>query len=114
MQREILNYCPAPHRPASVLVTEILCITGSSLLLLISLIWCIATWSSPGRFVFLPGGDVDLGFRSHAGWVQWIEYAPWMANPDLAEWSLPWIAVFAVELLPIAYLAWRRRRGGAA
>ena len=43
---------------------------ASTLLLVASIVWCIATLHSPQRFIFLPGGDVGLGFRSYAGWLQ--------------------------------------------
>jgi hypothetical protein len=72
------------------------------------------TLSSPRRFIFLPGGDVGLGFRSHAGSLQWIEFAPWMANPDLVQWSLPWLPVLGLEALVIVLCIVRRRPGSAA
>jgi len=51
----------------------------------------LTTMHEPRRFIFLPGGDVGLGFKSFDGWLEWIEYAPWdPAHTDTAWWSLPW------------------------
>jgi hypothetical protein len=77
----------------------ILC--AAAILLIASVIWCIATLNSPGRVIFLPGGDVGLGFRSHAGWLDWIEYAPWASKTDYVQWSVPWAAPFLIEALVI-------------
>lgn len=84
-------------------------LAAASILLIISAVWCVATWSSPGRFIFLPFGDVGLGFRSHAGWLEWIEHAAWMDDPDFVKWSVPWFAVIVVEALIIALCLYRRR-----
>ncbi len=89
----------APPRPRLRLAF----LFASTLLLVASIVWCIATLHSPQRFIFLPGGDVGLGFRSYAGWLQWIEYAPWdINNMDYAPWSVPWAAVIvAISFLVI-------------
>jgi len=44
------------------------------------------------RFIFLPGGDVGLGFRSTHGSLQWVEYAPWEPSGliDVVRWSVPY------------------------
>jgi hypothetical protein len=111
MQRESIDYrhpsTPVPRRP----VMRIIALVTACVLFVVSVVWCITTWSSPGRFIFLPGGDVGLGFRSHAGTLQWIEYAPWMANPDYVQWSLSWSAAFVVEAssIVIALCTFRRR-----
>jgi hypothetical protein len=34
------------------------------------------------HFIFLPGGDVRLGFGSSGGFLQWVEYAPWSPMPQ--------------------------------
>ena len=80
---------------------------------------CAATLSSPRRFIFLPFGDVAYGFRSYAGRLDWIQYAPWQQDPDWVEWSLPWpkalgfeAAVIALCLLPGTPPARRRSGGG--
>jgi hypothetical protein len=114
MQQEALDYrrpsTPMQRRP----VLRMIVLAAASVLLVVSVIWCVATWASPGRFIFLPGGDVGLGFRSHAGWLEWIEYAPWMSNPDYVQWSVPWVAAFVAEGLVISLCLYRRRRPAAA
>jgi hypothetical protein len=114
MQRKMIdNQHPSTSRQrrpvARIIVSVVVCV-----LLVVSVIWCVATLSSPGRFIFLPGGDVGLGFRSHGGWLHWIEYAPWMNNPDYVQWSLPWIAVFVAEALVIALCLAPWQSGNAA
>jgi hypothetical protein len=50
------------------------------------------------RFVFLPGGDAGLGFRSTGGRLDWIEYAPWerTGQKDYIQFSVPyWLPVGA-------------------
>ena len=101
---------PVQRRP----VLRIIVLVADAIAFAVSAIWCIATWNSPGRLIFLPGGDVGLGFRSHAGRLEWIEYAPWMANPDYVQWSLPWLAAFAAEASVMALCLYRRRRADAA
>ena len=62
----------------------------------------VTTLHEPGRFIFLPGGDVGLGFRSLAGRLEWIEYAPWdPAHLDTPWWSIPWWSVVAVVGLAV-------------
>src|SRR5580700_7397220 len=108
MRQDTLDYrSPStPAEPRSVLWMVV--VAATSVHLAVSIICCIATWNSPKRFIFLPGGDVGLGFRSYAGCVDWIEYAPWVANPDYVKWSVPWAAVFAADAL-IIFLCVRRR-----
>src|SRR4051812_10195900 len=109
MQQEALDYrrptTPVQRRP----VLRMIVLAAASILLVLSVVCCVATWVSPRRFIFLPGGDVGLGFRSYAGWLAWIEYAPWMANPDYVRWSVPWVAVIVAEALAIALCLYRRR-----
>ena len=95
-------------------VLRVIVLIVASVLLVVSAIWCFTTLNSPGRFIFLPWGDIGLGFRSHAGSLQWIEFAGWQSNPDYVQWSLPWLAVFVVEALVIARCVVRRPPGGAA
>jgi len=76
--------------------------------LIVCLAWCLLTLQEPGRFIFLPGGDVGLGFRSHAGSLQWIEYAPWDAqNTDYVCWSMPWWAVLVGQAFFVIVVVWR-------
>jgi hypothetical protein len=114
MQRQSIEYrqlsTPAQRRP----MLRSIVFVAASVLLVVSVICCLATLSSPRRFIFLPGGDVGLGFRSYAGSLQWIEFAGWQANPDYVQWSLPWPAVFVVEAMVIALCVLRRRPRVAA
>lgn len=75
------------------------------LMVVASTTWCFATLSQPGRLIFLPFGDVGLGFRSFAGRLQWIEYAPWdPKNMDHPLLSLPWWLIIPTEVLFCALL----------
>ena len=81
-------------------------------LLIISILWCVRTWTTAGKFMFFTT-DVVLGFRSEHGWLQWIEDAPW-ENKEYVDWSLPWAVVFAAEalmiVLAVLLLRYRLRR----
>lgn len=80
-------------------------------LLIVSLVWCIATWNNAGRLIFFPMGDVGMGFCSRGGWLQWIEYAPWESTPDHLQWEVPWAAVILAEsLLAARFVSTIRRR----
>jgi len=74
----------------------------ASILFIASLTLCLMTLRTPGRFIFLSAGDVGLGFRSAAGWVQWIENAPWERNPDYIELSVPWAVPLIAEALLVS------------
>ncbi|MGD1087000.1 MAG: hypothetical protein ABSA47_19875 [Verrucomicrobiota bacterium] len=58
------------------------------------------------RFIFLPGGDVGLGFRSYKGSLQWIEYAPWEPTGliDFVHWSVPY---WMLAVVVVSFLAWQ-------
>jgi hypothetical protein len=111
MQPQSLDYRhPATGVRRPPLVANVL-LAVTAVAFLASLAWCILTWTTPGRFIFLPGGDVGLGFKSHAGLLQWIEYAPWnRANMDFPRWTAPWALVLAVEFsLLLLSVLFRRR-----
>lgn len=82
----------------------------ASALLLVCIIWCFVSWHTPRRFVFLPGGDVGLGFLSHGGWVTWVEYAPWMPDPDYRVWSVHWGIVIPLQVMCVVWLIRTVRR----
>ena len=110
MQPDTIDYrrpqTPPPHRP----VIRLLIRSLGAILFMTSLACCIMTWRTPGRLGYIPWGDVGLGFRSYAGWLQWIEYAPWEKNPDYVEVSLPWAVWWFAELLLVAatFIPWQR------
>ena len=114
MQQEALDYrhpsTPVQRRP----VLGMIVLVAAIITLAVSVIWCVATWGSPGRFIFLPYGDVGLGFRSQAGWLEWVEYAGWMASPDYVQWSVPWAAPFVIEASVVALCLYRWRHRPAA
>ena len=78
--------------------------------IIILVIW-LGTIESPGRFIFLPGGDVGLGFRSYAGHLEWIEYVPWGPPKyvDNVLASIPWWKVLVTHGTIVGALAWRFR-----
>ena len=57
------------------------------------------------RFIFLPGGDVGLGFRSVSGSIQWIEWAPWEPTGliDFVRWSVPYWLVVTLLVVPLFF-----------
>jgi hypothetical protein len=114
MPREMIEYRHEYRHAARFPVLRTTIFITTCVLFVVSIIWCIATWSSPDRFIFLPYGDVGLGFRSHGGFIQWVQHAPWMANPDHVRWSLPWVVGFAFEASVIVLCILPRRRAGAA
>src|SRR4051812_18876524 len=98
MERGTLDYrCPTTSDRRGGIAP--LLATASAVLLAGSVAWCTFTWDKPDRLIFLPWGDVGLGFKSYGGWLQWIEYAPWMrSSGDYPKWSVPWGVVFMLEL----------------
>jgi len=70
-----------------------------------SIAWCAAGWSRPQQFIFLPYGDVGVGFRSHAGQLEWGEYADWERR-FYSYWSTPWTVVLGLEMIAVAAAAW--------
>ncbi len=75
----------------------------------------VTTIQDPGRFIFLPAGDVGLGFRSFAGRLEWIEYASWdPAHLDTPWWSIPWWSVIGALALGMVACAWPRKSRPAA
>ena len=86
---------------------RLIVLTSSLIVLFGSIALWLSTLSLPARFVFLPSGDVWLGFRSHAGWLQWIEYAYWdRENTDYAWWSIPWGLILVAES---TFMLWQIR-----
>lgn len=47
--------------------------------------------------IFLPGGDVGYGFRTHERQISYVEHAPWMASPNLEILTFPLAGVLILE-----------------
>jgi hypothetical protein len=58
----------------------------SVILILLAALW-IDSYSHERHFIFLPGGDVGLGFATDRGRLHWVEYAPWSTDPRTVYWS---------------------------
>ncbi len=112
MQQEALDYRNPSTGGRERSAWPVVLATVGACLLIVSVISCIITWNSPGRFIFVPAGDAAMGFRSGQGWLSWIEYTDWDKR-EYPSWSLPWLAPFALELLPILLLVRRARRPAA-
>jgi hypothetical protein len=112
MSQESLDYRRPSTPPEDRSVRTIVVVVIAASVFIASLACCIATWDSPRRLLFLPAGDVAMGFRSTHGWVDWIEYTDWDKR-EYPSWSIPWLAFFALELLPV-WLVLRRPRRPAA
>ena len=58
----------------------------SVLLVVLAALW-IDSYYHERHFIFLPGGDVGLGFATDRGRLHWVEYAPWSKDPRTVYWS---------------------------
>src|SRR6188472_3259594 len=109
MHQEALDYRkPSTGGDRRSVWPVVLAAIGGSLFI-VSVVWCLVTWNSPGRFIFIPAGDAAMGFRSGEGWLSWIEYTDWDKG-ESPSWSLPWLAAFVLELLPVWLLLRRARK----
>lgn len=97
--------------PRSTLGRSLLVLTPILAAWLLFLLW-LESYSTIRRFIFLPSGDVALGFKSAAGRVQWIEYAPWdRKHLDTPWWSIPYPFLIAGCIaISVAAGAWVRTR----
>jgi hypothetical protein len=108
MQQEPLEYRNPSTRKAQRPAWPVVLASLAGCLFVASVIWCVATWNSPGRLIFVPAGDAAMGFRSDNGWLTWIEYTEWDKR-EYPSWRLPWPAPLVVELL-LVWLLLRRAR----
>ena len=86
-------------------------LAASALLLLLIALWADSNFHLR-RFIFLPGGDVGLGFRSTSGSLQWIEHANWQPTPafDFVVWSIPyWILSLVTFGFLVGYVLWIKK-----
>lgn len=70
------------------------------LLVGIAFLW-IDSYSHERHFIFIPGGDVGLGFATGRGKLHWVEYAPWSTDPRTVYWSKAAVPF----LYPTAFIA---------
>lgn len=75
------------------------------LLLTLAGLW-IDSYFHERHFIFLPGGDVGLGFATGAGRLHWVEYAPWSPNPKNVYWSKASVSFFILVVFPAIPLLW--------
>ena len=86
-------------------------VCGIACSLTASMFFWVWTIDEPGRFIFLPGGDVGLGFKSYSGWLEWIEYAPWdPAHVDTPILAIPWWLVCCSGLIAAFYCLGKPKR----
>ncbi len=81
-------------------------VAGIAIAVAASAIWCGLGWLHPSRLVFLPFGDVIVGFRSYGGWFELVDYAPWTRALDFPLISIPWSVVLFVEVIGLCGLLW--------
>jgi hypothetical protein len=77
----------------------------SMLLVVFAALW-IDSYFHERHFIFLPGGDVGLGFASHRGELHWVEYAPWSPNPEAVYWSKAAVPFFYLTAFIAVPLFW--------
>ena len=92
--------------PNYVMPLRVVTLAVAFLVTALSVVCWITTLDQFGRFIFLPGGDVGLGFYSQGGYLSWIEYAPWdQRSMHYPWWSLHWGFIIALELIITVVLA---------
>lgn len=84
-----------------------------SLLLLVLVAFWVDSYFHERHFIFLPGGDVGLGFATDHGRLHWVEYAPWSSDPRTVYWSkasVPFICLATIVAIPFfCYVFYRRK-----
>jgi hypothetical protein len=84
----------------------------SVLLVILATLW-IDSYFHERHFIFLPGGDVGLGFATDRGNLHWVEYAPWSKDPRTVYWSkakVPFLYLMPFMLLPFFRLYALRKK----
>jgi hypothetical protein len=83
-----------------------------SLLVVLVVVW-VDSYFHERHFIFLPGGDVGLGFATDRGKLYWVEYAPWSPDPQTVYWpkaSISFPLLTAIIAMPLfCYLFCRHR-----
>src|SRR5439155_14504463 len=80
-------------------------VTMAVLLVVLTAVW-IDSYFHERHFIFLPGGDVGLGFASDQGKLHWVEYAPWSPNPETVYWSKARIPFYYLPTFAAVLLFW--------
>lgn len=58
------------------------------------------------HFIFLPGGDVGLGFATDRGKLHWVECAPWSNDVRTVYWSKAKVSLMWMIPLPAVPFLW--------
>lgn len=86
-------------------------ITLSVLLVILAVLW-VDSYFHERHFIFLPGGDVGLGFATDRGVLHWVEYAPWSMDPRTVYWSTAKVSFLSLTLflaVPFLLYVFRKR-----
>ena len=69
-------------------------------------LWC-DSYFHERHLIFLPGGDVGLGFATDHGKLHWVEYAPWSHDPRTVYWSKASVPfLYLVTIVAISFLCY--------
>ena len=85
------------------------------LLVVLAALW-IDSYFHERHFIFLPGGDVGLGFATDGGRLHWVEYAPWSPDPKTVYWSkgaVPFFYLTAFTAIPFLWYVFYRHENAA-
>ena len=83
----------------------------SVLLGILAALW-IDSYFHERHFIFLPGGDVGLGFATDQGKLHWVEYAPWSKDPRTVYWSkakVPFLYLAPFLVVPLLLYVLRKQ-----
>lgn len=84
-----------------------------SLLFVVLLALWFDSYFHERHIIFLPGGDVGLGFATDHGKLHWVEYAPWSPDPRTVYWSkasVLFIYLVTIVAIPFfCYVFYRRK-----
>jgi hypothetical protein len=83
-----------------------------SLLVVLAVLW-IDSYFHERHFIFLPGGDVGLGFATGEGRLHWVEYAPWSPDPKTIYWSkgaIPFFDLTVFTTIPFLWYVFHRHK----
>src|SRR5216110_239910 len=78
----------------------------ATVILIASIILWIDSNLNVRHFIFLPGGDVGLGFGSCHGLLQWVEYAPWSPMPQYIYSQVVAVPYCLITVVTAAFLCW--------